>query len=856
MRNTVTKISLFILTGIIISACDSVKRVPDGKKLLTRNEITVNGKKEKAENINNLLYQKPNSSILGYRLRLNLYNLANLKHDSLYKAKFVNDPDKYKRMSKWLSAKQVNRLGESFWYSGIHNFLRDTGEPPVIIDTASTKKSVKRLRSWYFNNGYFNAKASYAVDSVSDKKARIKYLVTTGNAFYLDTIKTTILTPALDSMYQSRKTASFLKTGKQYKTEDFESERGRVTTHFRNNGVYNFQQNYINYDIDTLNSNYKANVDMKINNYTYREGDSTKTEPFKVYKISEVNIFTDYDPKKGKDVTVDTLKRVYQNFNLISHSKLKYRPKAITDAVFINKGNLFADFRTTLTTRYLSNLRVFNYPTIQYTVDKRDTLANSLIANIYLTPRDKYSFGYSLDFTHSNIQDFGISGTTSVSIRNVFNGAETFDISARGNIGSSRDLANPDDTFFNVSEYGIDMKLNFPRIFMLFPTERIIPKSMIPSTSVSMGFAKQQNIGLDKENFTGAMSYNWTPKRNSSARFDLFNIQYVKNINVANYFKVYKSSYNTLNTLANLYNADGAFFEPGSSPRELRIDQGTDGFINAVIGDKPTIFMAEPDRKTVSSISERRARLTENNLIFASSFTFSRTTKSDINDEGFYAFKTKFESAGNFLSLIAAASKQLKNQNGNNTIFEVEYSQYLKGEIEYIKHWDLSRKKVLAFRSFVGIAIPYGNANSIPFSRSYFAGGSNDNRAWQSYSLGPGSLPAFNDFNEANLKIAASAEFRFNIFGQLNGAFFADAGNIWNVLDNIEDEKAVFSGIKSLEDTALGTGYGFRYDFNFFVVRLDFGFKTYNPAEEGNKKWFRDYNFGHSVVNIGINYPF
>lgn len=855
MRNTVTKIALFILTGITISACDTVKRVPYGKKLLTRNEILVDGKKETTEEVTNQLYQKPNSQILGYRLRLNLYNLANLKHDSLYKAKFVNDPDKYRRMSKWLSAKQVNRLGQSFWYSGIHNFLRDTGEPPVIVDTVSTKKSVKRLQSWYFNHGYFHAKVRYDLDSVAAKKAHIKYTVTPGNAFFLDTIKTTILTPALDSMYQSRKAASFLKSGKQYKTEDFDSERGRITTHFRNNGAYNFQQNYINFDIDTLNTNFKANVDMKINNYTYREGDSTKTEPFKIYKISEVNIFTDYDPKKGKEVTADTLKRVYRNFNLISHSKLKYRPKAITDAVFINKGNLFADFRTTLTTRYLSNLRVFNYPTIQYAIDKRDTLSNSLIANIYLTPREKYSFGYSLDFTHSNIQDFGISGTTSVSIRNVFNGAETFDIAARGNIGSSRDLANPDDTFFNVLEYGVDMKLNFPRIFMLFPTERIIPKSMIPSTSVSMGFAKQQNIGLDKENFTGAMTYNWTPKRNHSARFDLFNIQYVKNINVANYFKVYKSSYNTLSALADVYGADPDYFVAGtSSPRELKIDDGTDAFIADALAGR--IGIGSSDLKTISSISQRRERLTENNLIFASSFTFSKTTKNDINDEGFYAFKTKVESAGNFLSLIASASKGLKNQDGSSTIFEVAYSQYIKGEIEYIKHWDLSRKKILAFRTFVGIAIPYGNSNSIPFSRSYFAGGSNDNRAWQSYSLGPGSLPALNDFNEANLKIAASTEFRFNIFGKLNGALFADAGNIWNVLDNIDDEKAVFNGIKSLQDTALGTGFGFRYDFNFFVVRLDFGFKTYNPADESGKKWFRDYNFGNSVVNIGINYPF
>lgn len=855
MRNTVTKISLFILTGIIISACNAVKRVPDGKKLLTNNTVFVNEKKEGAENINNLLYQKPNTKLLGYRLRLNLYNMANLKHDSLYQAKFINNPEKYKRKSKFLSAKQVNRLGKSFWYSGIHNFLRDTGEPPVIVDTVSTKKSAKRLRSYYFNNGYFNAKARFEVDSVRAKKSKIRYYVTTGDAFFLDSLKTTILTPALDSMFQSRKEASFFKPGKQYKTEDFESERSRITTHFRNNGVYNFQQNYINFDIDTLNMNHLVNVNTKIANYSFRDGDSTATAPFRIYKISEVNIYTDYAPGKNKSNT-DTIKTTYRNFNLISHEKLKYRPKAITDAVFINKGNLFADFRSTLTTRYLSNLRIFNYPTIQYEVDTRDTLSNSLIANIYLTPREKYSFGYSLDFTHSNIQDFGIAGTTSVTIRNVFNGAETLDIAARGNIGSSKDLANPDDTFFNVSEYGLDMKLSFPRVFLPFNSEKIIPKSMIPSTQLSLGFAKQRNIGLDKENFTGAMTYFWTPKRNHTARFDLFNIQYVKNINIGNYFNVYESSFKTLSTLAEFYNADATYFQPGIvNPRKLIIDSGTNAFIQDVLTEG-TIVTTEADRKTISSINERKARLTENNLIFATNYTFTKTTKTDINDESFYQFKTKFESAGNFLSLIAAASKQLKNQNGNNTIFDVEYSQYLKGEFEYIKRWDLSRKKVLAFRGFFGLAVPYGNSNSIPFSRSYFAGGSNDNRAWQSYSLGPGSRSSINDFNEANLKLAASVEYRFNFFGQFNGALFADAGNIWNVLDNIEDEKAVFSGIKSLEDTALGTGFGLRYDLNFFVIRLDFGFKTYNPADDSSKKWFRDYNFGNGVVNIGINYPF
>ena len=162
----------------------------------------------------------------------------------------------------------------------------------------------------------------------------------------------------------------------------------------------------------------------------------------------------------------------------------------------------------------------------------------------------------------------------------------------------------------------------------------------------------------------------------------------------------------------------------------------------------------------------------------------------------------------------------------------------------------------MAVRSFFGIDIPYGNSNYIPFSRSYFAGGSNDNRAWEPYRLGPGVTGAVNDYNEANMKISLSAEFRFKIAGSVKGAFFADAGNIWNVLDNITDPRATFDGIEDLKELALGTGFGLRYDLDFFIVRFDLGFKTYNPANEKGKQWFYDYDFAHSVFNFGINYPF
>ncbi len=851
LNKHLTKISLFIVIGTILMSCNMTKRVPNNKRLLLKNEIIVDDKKSNQDEVFNQLYQKQNSSILGYRLRLNIYNLAKQKTDSSYKAKYVNNPAKYHRRVKLLSKKQVNRLGHSFWYEGIHNFLKKTGEAPVILDSVSTKKSIKRLNFYYFNKGFFDVKTTYTADTSKTKIATLKYEIKKGQGYIIDSLKTVIYTKALDSMYQLRKDASYIKVGDQYTKDNVDTERTRLTRDFRNNGVFFFQQNYIEYTLDTINTSKKINLTLTINDQIVRRNDTANTQNFKIYKVSRVNIYTDSFNKNKAEVKDSAL---YKGFHLYSvNKKLKYRPKSIVNAVFITPGSIYSDDKTTLTTRYLSNLKVFNYPTIQYEIDPKDE--NALIANIYLLPRKKFTFGASVDFTRSNIQDFGISGNASVGIRNVFNGAETFEIGLRGNTGSSRYLANPDNTFFNIFEVGVDAKLNFPRVLFPINMDRLIKKSMIPYTTFSVGLAKQTNIGLDKQNFTSALTYNWTPRKNTTARFDLFNVQFVKNVNVGNYFNIYQSSYENLSTIARslAFVSHPEYFNPDGT---LIIESGTNGFINDVLGPEPTLFPSETDLKSIRSINERKIRLTENNLIFASSYSYSKTTKKELADENYYAFKTKIESAGNFLSLLARASKQLKNQGGANTFFEVEFSQYIKGELEFIKHWDLNQKKVFAVRWFGGIAIPYGNSKSVPFSRSYFGGGTNDNRAWQPYSLGPGSSGGINDFNEANMKLALNAELRFNIGGAWNGVLFADAGNIWNVLDNVEDEKYVFKGFKSLKNTALGTGFGIRYDFGIFVLRGELGFKTYNPAKDPGEKWFKEINLSQSVINIGINYPF
>ncbi|WP_338039036.1 BamA/TamA family outer membrane protein [Maribacter litopenaei] len=231
---------------------------------------------------------------------------------------------------------------------------------------------------------------------------------------------------------------------------------------------------------------------------------------------------------------------------------------------------------------------------------------------------------------------------------------------------------------------------------------------------------------------------------------------------------------------------------------------GTSEFTQAILNGTISPIFTD-DLRQVTRIEERRQRLTENNLIFTTNYTFNKNNRNGILDNNFYQFRFKIESAGNLLSGLSNLVPFNENENGQLLVFNVPFSQYIKTEFDYVKYWDLSRSNVLAARSFFGIAIPYGNSNNIPFVRSYFAGGSNDNRAWFPYSLGSGRTSALNDFNEANLKLALNLEYRFPVFGDLNGAIFADAGNIWNVFDDVENKDATFNGFDSLKDIALGS---------------------------------------------------
>ena len=289
--------------------------------LIDDNEIIVNDKSTNSEDLHNQLYQKPNSKLLGFKPRLQLYNLSKKNPDSSYNAWLLKKPNRIKRMTKLYSKKQVNRLGKSFIVSGYSNFLKDVGEAPSILDTTRVKKSEKRLYQYHTNRGFFDAKVSSKIDSLKNQKVKVSYNVKTGNAYIIDSIFRNIDSPVVDSLYVTISNKSLIKSGEAFNAENISNEKKRIATEFRNRGLYFFQENYIKQpDADTIDKpDNTVNLTFNIGNRIVKKGDSSYTEPFKLYRITKVNIFTDKQVKV-KAIGIDSVS--YKKF--IVQIKYKY----------------------------------------------------------------------------------------------------------------------------------------------------------------------------------------------------------------------------------------------------------------------------------------------------------------------------------------------------------------------------------------------------------------------------------------------------------------------------------------------------------------------------------------------------
>jgi outer membrane protein assembly factor BamA len=195
-------------------------------------------------------------------------------------------------------------------------------------------------------------------------------------------------------------------------------------------------------------------------------------------------------------------------------------------------------------------------------------------------------------------------------------------------------------------------------------------------------------------------------------------------------------------------------------------------------------------------------------------------------------------------------------------MFSTPYSQFLKLSLDLRNRYKLTDKSLLATRLYAGVMWSYGNSSYAPYSEMYFVGGANDIRAFAARAIGPGSYhdtqgrSTYLD-QSGDLKLEANIEYRFHLVSNLQGALFLDAGNVWVLSEDYWHPGGKLWDGGFFKSIALGTGFGFRYDLEFLVLRLDLGIGIHAPYETGKSSYFNIPKFKDSLgLHFAVGYPF
>lgn len=201
-------------------------------------------------------------------------------------------------------------------------------------------------------------------------------------------------------------------------------------------------------------------------------------------------------------------------------------------------------------------------------------------------------------------------------------------------------------------------------------------------------------------------------------------------------------------------------------------------------------------------------------------------------------------------------------EQGERQIFDQRFSQFIKATLDFRNYLTIKENLVLASRIFAGINYSYGNSQVAPYSEQFYIGGANSLRGFSIRSLGPGMYnPGDNRYSymdqTGDIKFEANVELRFPISGDLRGALFADAGNIWTVRN--EESRPGGQLVKEhlMKQIATDLGFGIRYDLGMLVVRMDIGVPIHDPSCD-NTKYYNPSGtfFGNLGYHLAVGYPF
>lgn len=705
-------------------------------------------------------------------------------------------------------------------YNGFQKYEKGFGKwifnkfaaTPVLMSTVNPdirqKAAVNLLRDY----GYFNGSVSYKtfIDPKDSLKAKLQYTVNMRNPYFIDTVYYRGFSERTTRIMELGRRRSLISSGEQFNVADLDGERTRISTLLRNVGCYYFRPDYLTYQADTMMVP-NGHVQMrlipvpgmpKVAEKQFRVGRKS------VYLLGkqgqEPNDSMDY-----KGLTIHYYNKPPVRPNML-YRWLNYqgyrRKRQIQDSAGIARQrsmqSLYSLYRQTRIQERLASVGIFRYAEMQYIPRDTAFVSDTLDVRVIAALDKPYDAELDFNVTMKSNNQTGPGAAFTVTKNNVFGGGESWNVKLNGSYEWQTGNKNSGgrSSRLNSYELGLNANLSIPRLLLpSFITRRL---KYPGSTTFQLGVDLMNRPSFFRLiAFSGSAGYNFQTSPYSRHSLTVFKLTYNKLLHTTEAF-------------------------------------------DKTMDENPAIAMSFRNQ-FVPSINY--------------TYTFDKTYGSTGNRR-FY-WQNSVTSAGNILSGVLSLFGEKQPQH----LFGNRFSQFVK-EVSEVKFYHRigRRNNWLATRLLVGVGYAYGNSEVMPYSEQFYIGGANSIRAFTIRSLGPGSYrPPANDRNgyldqTGDFKLEANVEYRFGIMGRLNGAVFLDAGNIWLLKKDPKRPGAELKWKGLLNEIALGTGFGLRYDISYLVIRADLGIGIHTPYPNPDKTGY--YNISSFKDGLGfhlaIGYPF
>ncbi len=704
-------------------------------------------------------------------------------------------------------------FGVSVWNHYAHKtsgfarwMTKSFGKQPVLMSWVNPELRAQVASNVLHNHGYFNGKVSFqTVTQKNPKTAKIKYTVLPGRLYYIDSIGYFGFPRDADSIIRKSLADAKIHKGDPFVVANLDAERRRINTLLRNNGYFYFQPDYASYLADTFVVDGKAQLRFQM------AKDIPVAATHKWY-IGRVNINM---RKTFMEQPTDSFRGRFFTVRF-SGKKPPIRPRVLMADLKLRPRQQYSYNNYLESVSKINAMGLFSMTDFQFTPRDSTAACDTLDLTLNCTFEKPWDFYIETNFNARTTGRMGPELRTGITRRNAFRGGEKIDINLHG----SYEWSTSKGSSMNNYEYGADASIEFPRIIAPFfggnrirrdKNGRIIRRRLFYSTPSTLAKASTNIIyrpGYYKMHVVGGQwTYRWQSSAQSSHEFSPLTVKYQ--------------------------------------------------FMNSHTEAFDSIMRVNPYLKVTMQD------------YFIPIMRYTYTYNSPANFLHPIRWETTVAESGNLTSVGMLIAGKSWNET-DKKLFKNPYSQFVKLETDFTKTWTLDNNSKLVGHINAGLIYAFGNSDWLPNTEMFYVGGANSIRAFPVRGLGPGRFEGHGDkaisylMQNGDIKFVCNLEYRRRLFGNLHAAIFLDAGNIWN----FDEDKINASGetyyqdtrlrMKSLlNDMALGTGLGIRYDLDFLILRLDWGIGLHMPYDTGKSGYFNIDSFKDcQTLHFAIGYPF